>query len=762
MGRRRPGGMGRSPRRAGTRADRRAAADRRVGRRAARRHRRGGHGQDPRHRRAGAAPARDAGRGGLGGGGRRRSPRRRGDRIPAEPGRHDPPFAGPLAPEQILVLTYNVKAAKELSDRLEAALGPTTKARLAGPQLPQLLPPGPDRARRRGRPDRATRTCSTASASSSSCATCGRTCHLVYHSSRGGDGGWWLGQFVAFINRAKDELVTPDQVDAFAAAEQAAFEERHGPLEPAIERLRTLGNLAAGPRGAQGLRALARDARRPSRRRAPRATRSRSSRRRGRSRRPPTARPAGRWTARATRGRSGRSATRSSSRSPSSPATYVVDGAALEVLRLRELALVYRAYQEELHRRGALDFGEQIAAVIRLFRERPNVLRRYQRQFRYILVDEFQDANVAQIELVELLGRTPDRPDNVMVVGDDDQSIYRFRGASYAAFAELDRRFALPPIHDPDAPPPGPPTRMRLEENHRSGGHVLTAANRLIEHNVMRFEPDKRLVTRREGEAPVELVVCAGPDDEAVTIVDRIRELAGGERRGRERTRRRGRRSRRLVRLRDPLPQAPPPRGDRRPAARGGHPVHRRRRAVAVRGGRDPRPRADPPRHRRPAPGRRPGPDAVGRPVAAGRARDADGRPDRALRPAPPHRGRARDRRVGRGRVDRPGVAPAGRRRRAGRDERARRGGTSLQPGRSTCWRTATIGRRNGRRPTGLALQPRDRSTRRSGGAGPRDDADRGGADGRRARATELGAGRADHPEPGSAASSRRSTSSPR
>ena len=144
-------------------------------------------------------------------------------------------------------------------------------------------------------------------------------------------------------------------------------------------------------------------------------------------------------------------------------ATYVADGAALEVLRLSELALVYRAYEAERERRGALDFGEQVAAVIRLFRERPNVLRRWQRRFRYILVDEFQDANVAQVELIELLGRTPDRPDNVMVVGDDDQSIYRFRGASYAAFVEFDRRFSDPPAHDPDGPAPGPPARLSIE-----------------------------------------------------------------------------------------------------------------------------------------------------------------------------------------------------------------------------------------------------------------------------------------------------------
>jgi len=169
----------------------------------------------------------------------------------------------------------------------------------------------------------------------------------------------------------------------------------------------------------------------------------------------------------------------------------------------------------------------QIAAVTKLFKTRPNVLRRWQRQFRYILVDEFQDANVAQIELIELLGRTPDRPDNVMVVGDDDQSIYRFRGASFAAFAEFEARFARPPVHDPHATPPGPPPRLRIEQNFRSVGHVLTVANGLIGHNETRFEPDKRLSTDRPDGDPVELLVCAGAEDEAVAIVDAIKSMVG-------------------------------------------------------------------------------------------------------------------------------------------------------------------------------------------------------------------------------------------
>ena len=83
-----------------------------------------------------------------------------------------------------------------------------------------------------------------------------------------------------------------------------------------------------------------------------------------------------------------------------------------------------------------------------------------------------------------------------MVVGDDDQSIYRFRGASFAAFAEFDARFSRPPTHDPTRHPPGPPARLRIEQNFRSVRHVLTAANRLIGQNETRFEPDKRLTHR--------------------------------------------------------------------------------------------------------------------------------------------------------------------------------------------------------------------------------------------------------------------------
>lgn len=99
---------------------------------------------------------------------------------------------------------------------------------------------------------------------------------------------------------------------------------------------------------------------------------------------------------------------------------------------------------------------------------------------------------------------------------DDDQSIYRFRGASFAAFSEFDRRFSLPPRHDLRARAPGAPPRLRIEQNFRSFGHVLDAPNRLIGRNQARFEPDKRLRTDRGAGAQVEVVVCRIGQDQVL------------------------------------------------------------------------------------------------------------------------------------------------------------------------------------------------------------------------------------------------------
>ncbi len=201
--------------------------------------------------------------------------------------------------------------------------------------------------------------------------------------------------------------------------------------------------------------------------------------------------------------------------------TYIRDAEALDVQRLMEEARAYEAYQEALRERGLLDYGEQQLLTIELLTSRPNILRGYQEQFRHVLVDEFQDANMAQILLLELIGRGPAKPDNVVVVGDDDQSIYRFRGASYAAFEEFTKRFEAVPVWEPERPV-GKVARMPLLKNRRSTGDVLSAASRLIQRN-RRLKRGPLQPTKGQG-LPVEIVHAADEHDEADVVVGWIKE----------------------------------------------------------------------------------------------------------------------------------------------------------------------------------------------------------------------------------------------
>jgi len=138
-----------------------------------------------------------------------------------------------------------------------------------------------------------------------------------------------------------------------------------------------------------------------------------------------------------------------------------------EAAQQLEVARCYGRYQELLAQAGLIDFGDQVTLALKLFREHPAVLARYQEQFRYILVDEFQDTNYAQYLLVKLLGGGPR---NLTVVGDDDQSIYRFRGAAMSNILMFGRDY-------PEA------KRVVLSENYRSTQPILDCAYRLVRHN---------------------------------------------------------------------------------------------------------------------------------------------------------------------------------------------------------------------------------------------------------------------------------------
>ena len=132
-----------------------------------------------------------------------------------------------------------------------------------------------------------------------------------------------------------------------------------------------------------------------------------------------------------------------------------------------ELALAFKTYDELKVKEGLMDFGDLIIKSLALFRTRPNVLRQYQDQFKYILVDEFQDTNYAQNELAILLSR---KTKNITVCGDDDQSIYRFRGAAVSNIIQFKKNF--------------PRARaVVLTRNYRSTQEILDRAYELIQHN---------------------------------------------------------------------------------------------------------------------------------------------------------------------------------------------------------------------------------------------------------------------------------------
>ena len=176
---------------------------------------------------------------------------------------------------------------------------------------------------------------------------------------------------------------------------------------------------------------------------------------------------------------------------------------------------VYQAYETACERGGMIDFGELLLRALELLRDRaPALLQHYRERFRYVLVDEFQDTNAIQYAWLRLLCEGEEK---LMAVGDDDQSIYGWRGARIENIQHLAEHF------------PGTET-IRLEQNYRSTGTILGAANAVIRHNFGRL--GKELWTSHGDGEPISLYAAFNEQDEARFIVDQISQwLAEGNRR---------------------------------------------------------------------------------------------------------------------------------------------------------------------------------------------------------------------------------------
>ena len=174
--------------------------------------------------------------------------------------------------------------------------------------------------------------------------------------------------------------------------------------------------------------------------------------------------------------------------------------------RTQTIAKIYEIYQNRLKSADAMDFDDMISYTVQLFKENPDVLEYYGSKFKYIMVDEYQDTNHAQYELVRLLASVHG---NLCVVGDDDQSIYRFRGATIENILNFEDDYENARV-------------IRLEQNYRSVGNILNAANAVIANN--RGRKGKNLWTDKGDGDLIKLYTAADERDEARYVADSVLE----------------------------------------------------------------------------------------------------------------------------------------------------------------------------------------------------------------------------------------------
>ena len=181
--------------------------------------------------------------------------------------------------------------------------------------------------------------------------------------------------------------------------------------------------------------------------------------------------------------------------------------------RKQSIAKAYEIYQKRLQTADAMDFDDLLCKAVELFRQNPEILGYYQNQFKYIMVDEYQDTNRVQYEFVRMLA---EKHGNICVVGDDDQSIYKFRGATIENILSFENTFKGAQI-------------VRLEQNYRSTKTILSAANEVISNNTVR--KGKTLWTENAEGEKIELHTCEDERDEAAFVARTIMDgVADGRR----------------------------------------------------------------------------------------------------------------------------------------------------------------------------------------------------------------------------------------
>ncbi|MDP3615778.1 MAG: UvrD-helicase domain-containing protein, partial [Rubrivivax sp.] len=175
----------------------------------------------------------------------------------------------------------------------------------------------------------------------------------------------------------------------------------------------------------------------------------------------------------------------------------------------RKMVEVYQAYEEQCQREGVVDFAELMLRTYELLRDNDALREHYQRRFGHVLVDEFQDTNRLQYAWLKMFA-PPGAGQGVFAVGDDDQSIYAFRGARVGNMADFEREYRVQRV-------------VKLEQNYRSSGHILDAANDLISHNTQRL--GKNLRTDVGAGEPIRVFESTSDFAEAQWLLEEVQQL---------------------------------------------------------------------------------------------------------------------------------------------------------------------------------------------------------------------------------------------